>query len=134
MLMRTLRDLAEKQVDFGKESTLSARAYIPLIQKWRNLGHTFHLFYIWLPSADMAVERVAARVRAGGHNIPEATIRRRYEAGRLNFSHIYRPYADRWTVLDNSTSRYRVVAKGEGAIQEVFIKDVWEQIHARTQL
>jgi predicted ABC-type ATPase len=130
LLMKKLRELGEKNVDFGTESTLAGRAYEALIEKWRESGHEFHLFYIWLPSADMAVERVAARVRAGGHNIPEATIRRRYEAGRRNFIHMYRPRADRWTILDNSTPQYRFVAAGEGTTQEVFMPEIWEKIHA----
>ena len=44
-------------------------------------GYQFHLVFLWLPHPDMAVARVAARVREGGHDVPEETIRRRYEAG-----------------------------------------------------
>ena len=59
-------------------------------------GSAYHvvLFFLWLPDADMAVARVANRVRQGGHDIPEATIRRRFEAGLRNF---FRMYARSWT-------------------------------------
>lgn len=78
----------------------------------------------------MAVKRVASRVRAGGHNIPTETILRRYEKGKLNFREIYRPLADSWTVLDNSGPNYQVVARGAGKETEVFLAEIWEQIHA----
>jgi predicted ABC-type ATPase len=50
----------------------------------------------------MAVARVAERVRQGGHDIPEAVIRRRFEAGRINFEQRYRDVVDAWAVYDNS--------------------------------
>lgn len=129
-LMRELRALASKGEDFGTESTLAARAYVPLIDRWRASGYRFHLYYVWLPNADMAVERVAARVRAGGHNIPEATIRRRYDTGRRNFVEAYAPRADFWTVVDNSNSAYKVAAQGGLArTEEIFDAWVWEKIH-----
>lgn len=55
-----------------------------------------------LPSADMAVQRVAERVRQGGHNIPEATIRRRHEAGRRLSTEVYQPLVDQWVLYDNA--------------------------------
>ncbi len=129
-LMRELRSLASKSEDWGTESTLAANAYIPLIEKWRAEGYRFHLYYIWLPSQEMAVERVAARVRAGGHNIPEATIRRRYEAGRRNFVSAYAPRADFWTIINNSAPSYRVAAQGGLAREEqIFDASIWEKIH-----
>lgn len=134
LMMRRLRDLAAKGLDFGTESTLAARAYVPLIEKWRAESYRFHLFYVWLPDAEMAVERVAARVRSGGHNIPPDVIRRRYEKGRRNFIDTYRPRADFWTVLDNSQPNYRVVARGQKAEQneetEIYLPEIWEQINA----
>ena len=128
--MRELRSLATQGVDFATESTLAARAYVPLVERWRANGTRFHLYYVWLPSADMATQRVAARVRAGGHNIPEETIRRRYEMGRRNFINAYAPRADYWTVIDNSNITYQVVAYGGLARKEEIIDaDIWEAIH-----
>ena len=67
-------------------------------------GYLFHLSFFWLPSADMAIERVARRVAAGGHAIPEDVIRRRYERGLDNLFNAYLLAADTW-VLMNNTSR-----------------------------
>ena len=60
------------------------------------------LVFVWLPSADLAVQRVAARVRSGGHDIPEVTIRRRYKAGLQAFFEVYQPLVDHWRLYDNS--------------------------------
>lgn len=129
LMMRRLRELSASGVDFGTETTLAARAFVPFIRKCQDAGYRFNLFYIWLPSADMAVERVAARVRSGGHHIPEDTIRRRYEAGRANFNTLYRPLADAWRVLDNEGDDFRLVAEG-GSNRETTINDAstWERI------
>ena len=68
----------------------------------QGLGYRVELFFLSLPSADMAVQRVAERVRQGGHNIPEATIRRRFEAGRRLLTELYQPLVDQWVVYDNA--------------------------------
>lgn len=131
LMMRRLRELAAKEVSFGTESTLAARAFVPFIQECRNRGYGFKLCYIWLPSVEAAVARVAARVRAGGHAIPEATIRRRYEAGRRNFWQLYAPLADQWVVLDNSQNDFTIVAEGGREVElEVRQMATWRQIIA----
>ena len=68
----------------------------------KKLGYHITLFFLSLPSADFAVNRVAARVAAGGHNIPEATICRRFETVINNFHSTYKALADSWSLYDNS--------------------------------
>ena len=85
--------------------------------------------YFWLNSPELAVERVRARVAAGGHNIPEETIRRRYMAGLHYFFNIYRNMADRWILADNSQIPFRVVAEGQAG--RLTIKD--EQTYSKIQ-
>lgn len=81
---------------------MSGRAYARQIPHWRALGYRVELFFLSLPSADMAVQRVAERVRQGGHNIPENTIRRRYEAGQRLLTEVYQPLVDQWVLYDNA--------------------------------
>lgn len=88
--------------NFAFETTLSGRAYARQIPTWQALGYRVELFFLSLPSADMAVRRVAERVRQGGHNIPEATIRRRFEAGQRLLAEVYQPLVDQWVLYDNS--------------------------------
>lgn len=92
----------EHRVSFAFETTLSGRAYARQIPQWRALGYRVELFFLSLPSADMAVQRVAERVRQGGHNIPENTIRRRYEAGQRLLTEVYQPLVDQWVLYDNA--------------------------------
>ncbi|MEI2615555.1 MAG: zeta toxin family protein [Methylotenera sp.] len=87
---------------FAFETTLSGKIYAKDILEWKKLGYHITLFFLSLPNADFAVNRVAARVAAGGHNIPEATIRRRFKTGLQNFHGFYKSLADSWSLYDNS--------------------------------
>ncbi len=100
-LQTIARHVAERE-SFAFETTLSGRAYARQIPQWQALGYRVELFFLSLPSADMAVQRVAERVRQGGHNIPEATIRRRFEAGRRLLAEVCQPLVDQWVLYDNA--------------------------------
>ena len=71
------------------------------------------MVFIALPSADVAIARVAERVRQGGHPVPQAVVRRRFIAGRENFERIYQGLVDEWRLYDNSGSRPILVDQGE---------------------
>ena len=101
MLLR-LRELAASRADFAFETTLASRTFAPWLRRLQEEGYVVHLIYLWLPSADLAVERVAERVRRGGHAVPEVVVRRRYKRSLSNFFNAYRPLADSWLMLDNS--------------------------------
>ena len=72
-----------------------------------------HIFYLWVPSAELALSRVRDRVLRGGHNIPEAVVRRRFERSIRNFLGQYRPLADRWILFDNSAAALSTIASEE---------------------
>jgi len=84
------------------ETTLSGRRYINMIPRWQEAGYRVKLIFLSLVSVDLAIERVAGRTLQGGHNIPEPTIRRRYDMGKRNFEEIYKPLVDAWVLYDNS--------------------------------
>lgn len=102
IMMRRMQELAASKADFALESTLSSRSLAPWVVRLRAGGYAFHLIFLWLSSADLAVRRVAERVKRGGHDVPEAVVRRRYARGLSNFFNVYRPIADSWLMLDNS--------------------------------
>ena len=85
-------------------------------------GYEVTLMYFWLNSPDLAVSRVRARVEAGGHNIPEETIRRRYYVGISYFFKDYAPLCDRWILADNSKVPFKVVAEG-GRMRPLIIRN-----------
>jgi predicted ABC-type ATPase len=98
IMLARLRELARQ-----RSSSLASRSFAPWIADLMRTGYQFHLVFLWLPHPDIAVARVAARVRTGGHDVPEETIRRRYEAGQSNFFRLYQPMATTWEFWDNST-------------------------------
>jgi predicted ABC-type ATPase len=100
MLLR-LRELAAEHLDFAFETTLASRSFAPWLREQRGAGYRVHVTFLALPSADLAVQRVADRVRRGGHDVPEAVIRRRYEGGLRNFHGLYRDIATSWQLIDN---------------------------------
>ena len=87
--------------DFAFETTLSGLSYLRKIKRWQTLGYQVKLWFLSLPSEDVAVSRVAQRVLQGGHNIPEQVIRRRYQAGLNNFNQRYNRVVDSWMLYDN---------------------------------
>ena len=111
MLLR-IRYLLKRKEDFSIETTLATRSLLKMIREAQEEGYFVTLMYFWLNSPDLAVERVRARVEAGGHNIPEETIRRRYKTGIRYFFKDYAPLCDRWILADNSQVPFRVIAEG----------------------
>ncbi len=102
---RLMLSLIEKRVqsreNFAVETTLSGRGYARRIPRWQQMGYQVVLYYLMLPSPEYAIERVAERVRSGGHDVPADTVRRRFHAGRRNFDQIYRDIVDEWLLFDN---------------------------------
>jgi predicted ABC-type ATPase len=103
IMIGRIAQLASEHVSFAFETTLASRSFKPLLDRMREDGYEFHLIFLWLPSADMAIERVKERVRLGGHDVPAGVVRRRYQRGLMNFFNIYRQIADSWIMLDNSS-------------------------------
>ena len=126
-----LRRLAAARKDFAFETTLASRSLAPWLRELVKVKYCFHLMFLWLPSADFAVARVADRVRLGGHNVPEGTIRRRYERGLRNFFELYQPQATTWRMYDNSyESGVRLIASGEGVkIARIGDEETWKRLN-----
>ncbi len=103
LMLEELDRCAAAGESFAFETTLSGRNYLRRIAEWRRQGYRVSLFFLWLPDAETAIARVAERVRQGGHDIPEPTIRRRFAAGWDNFQKYYKGAVDEWTVYDNWT-------------------------------
>ncbi|MGE3180109.1 MAG: AAA family ATPase [Phycisphaerae bacterium] len=129
-----LHALAARGEDFAFETTLAGRSLAVWLQDDLNpRGYATHLVYLWLPSPELAVARVGARVRMGGHSIPDATIRRRYDRSIQNFVALYRGLVSDWRVYNNGTSEGpRLVAKGSGTRDPVVLRsEDWRRIHER---
>jgi predicted ABC-type ATPase len=136
MLMK-IRHLLRKNEDFAIETTLATRTLLKIVKTAQDAGYTVTLLYFWLNSPELAIQRVKARVEAGGHNIPEETIIRRYHVGIDYFFNIYSPISERWILADNSQVPFRVIAEGSKTDivnirdEETYkkIRDIADQYH-----
>ena len=130
LMLGRLHELLGTGETFALETTLATRIYLPIIAKARAQGYVIRLLFFWLNSPDLAVRRVAAWVCEGGHNIPEPTIRRRYEGGLRQFFQAYRHAVDNWAFIDNSNGAGVPVAESNGDDPVVFNKFVWQSLTA----
>jgi predicted ABC-type ATPase len=130
IMIERLQQLAADQEDFAFETTLASKTFARWIQSLKQTGYTFHLFFLWLPSPEFAIARVAERVRMGGHNVPEVTIRRRYHAGLKNFFGMYQQLADTWRIYDNSSpGSPRLLSSGKRTINTTVVDtQLWESL------
>lgn len=111
MVMR-IKYLLDRKEDFCIETTLSSRTLTNTIEIARQYGYSITILFFWIENVELAISRVKARVTAGGHNVPEATIRRRYRSGLRHFFEDYMPMSDRWMLADNTTVPFKLVAQG----------------------
>lgn len=102
LMLEEIDNYVDRGDSFAIETTLSGRSYVRRIREWRSMEYHVHLVFLQLKTVTLAIERVAQRVKHGGHNIPEDVIRRRFEAGRFNFSEIFSPIVNSWARYDNS--------------------------------
>jgi predicted ABC-type ATPase len=113
LMLREIETCVVRGESFSFETTLSGVAYAKHIEAWRAAGYHVSLFFLALPSPEMAIARVAERVRQGGHDIPEPVIRRRFAAGRRNFEDRYRFVVDAWALYDNAGEEPVLIEWGE---------------------
>lgn len=132
IMLARLRELARQRTTFAFETTLASRSFAPWLADLIRTGYQFHLVFLWLPNPDIAVARVEARVREGGHDVPEETIRRRYDASLTNFFRLYQPMARTWKLCDNSEAPItKLIAAGEFSLaHQVVDRPIWERIQA----
>lgn len=126
IMLDHLHELAARRRSFSFETTLSARTYAPWLAQLRDTGYVVHLFYYWLENPELSINRVAERVRAGGHHVPDDTIRRRYSRSVRNFLDLYRPVVTTWQVYDNSNGRARLIAFNNSYFDTILDPDRWE--------
>jgi predicted ABC-type ATPase len=112
LVLRELSRLADARLDFGFETTFSGLTYVRRIRAWQRAGYRVEMVYLRLRSPQLALRRIAARVRQGGHDVPRSDVVRRFARSWENFERVYRPLADSWTIYDNSGRAPRLLEKG----------------------
>ena len=109
LYLAELDRLAQTRADFAFETTLSGQMLLSRLKRWKAAGYRIEIIFLRLPSPRIALRRIAARVKQGGHDVPRADVVRRFARGWDNFQTAYRSLADAWTVYDNSGDAPRLL-------------------------
>lgn len=112
MVLREIDRLASEGLDFAFETTLSGLIYGRRLQSWKKAGYRIEIVYLQLKSTQLALRRIAARVKQGGHDVPRSDVERRFSRSWENFQGVYRPLADSWAVYENSARVPKLLEKG----------------------
>lgn len=129
LMLKRIRELLGREESFAIETTLATRSYINLIHQAHAKGYVVTLVFFWLRSPELALQRIAERVKSGGHDIPTPTARRRYVAGIDNLFNLYATEVDCWYIYDNSVNpRIKIAEGGKDASGRVMNPELFTQI------
>ena len=128
LLLTRWRELLAARQNFGFESTLSGRTYATMLRQARQAGYSVRLSYLWLPDIKLCLRRVRQRVRMGGHDVPEADVRRRFLPSLRNFFSLYLPLADEALLFQAVSQPPQLVARWSGPEAVVEKPEIYEAI------
>ncbi len=113
LFLAELDRLAKARQNFAFESTLSGLTYVSRLKRWKSAGFHIEIAFLRLASSELALRRIASRVKQGGHNVPQADVLRRFHRGWKNFESIYKSLADVWAVYDNSGKGLELIERSK---------------------
>lgn len=130
LMLRRIEDLLNAGEDFAIETTLATRSYTNLVHRAHQEGYKVQLIFLWIESIEQAKERVAQRVREGGHDIQPEVIERRYKKGIYNLINLYLPICDNVIVANNTLSKLQIIVEKEESEADLRItnEEMWNQI------
>jgi predicted ABC-type ATPase len=129
IMLQRIEQLIKSKIDFAIETTLSSKNYLSKAKEWQKQGYEIILIFFWLNSPSLAIERIAERVRKGGHFIPGDIVIRRYHRGLKNLFNHFIPLSDYWLLIDNSKESPIIIAEGIKDIElEIFYEDIWTKL------
>ncbi len=133
LVLQQINEFAERDIDFAFETTLSGKLYVNLLKKLKTKGYALHLFFLWIPSPELAIARIKDRVAEGGHNVPDEDVRRRFSRGIYNLFKLYEPLLDSWMLFDNSKAKPVLIAKKRYGHEEVFQDELFKIVKKDTR-
>lgn len=130
IMLQRIDELLPQKVDFAIETTLATRSYVQLVHRAQALGYKVHLIFFYLETEEQAIQRVAQRVKEGGHNIPEEDIRRRFKRGIYNLMNLYLPICDSVLVYNNVRTPAQIVARKRSKADtiELIEPEMWNNL------
>lgn len=123
-----IEHLAKNRESFALETTLSGVRLAQRLMRLQQAGYKLHLVYLWLPTIDLAINRVRRRVSLGGHDINDDVVRRRFVRSLRNLTEVYLPIVESWRVYDNAEADARMIAKGGGGTETIMDSAKWQSI------
>ncbi len=132
-VLERIAESTKARQDFAFETTLSGRTYVPLLRAVKQVGFRLHMFYLWIPSPDLALLRIRDRVESGGHNVPERDVRRRFSRTIANLFTLYRPLLDTLRFFDNSSDEPRLIFRDLAGKTEAFDLGLYRKISTINQ-
>lgn len=131
LMLEEIDFYAKRRESFGFETTLSGRSYLNLIRHLKKLRYEVHFFFLWVPTVSLALTRVSARVSEGGHDVPEAVVRRRFDRSIRNFLRHYRPLGDSWILFDNAGAKPAVIAFEKQGRLRIMNREIYDTLNTR---
>lgn len=131
LMLEEIQLYVKRGEDFGFETTLAGRSYLGLLRRIKKRGYKVHFFFLLIPTVDLALTRIRARVLDGGHDIPERVVRRRFPRSIQNFVLEYRPLADSWILFDNSGAAPKVVAFDKDGRHRILDAELYKAVTSR---
>lgn len=128
MMLDEIEFLARRGADFGFETTLSGRTHLTLISDLKRRRYLVHLFFLWVPTVELALSRVKGRVMKGGHDVPAAVVYRRFRRSITNFFRRYRALADTWILFDNSAATPDIIAFEKDRKLRIIRKELYDRL------
>ncbi len=128
LVLQQIHGFAAAGVAFAFESTLAGRAYINLFKELEKKGYKLHLFFLWIPNAELAIVRIKDRVAEGGRNVPSQDVRRRFKRSISNFFKLYQPLLNSWMLFNNAEVTPTLIAKTKNGQTIVINQQLFDQI------
>lgn len=128
LVLEQICSLAGKNVDFAFETTLSGKSYISFINELKKKNYSINIFFLWIPGAELALNRIKDRVAAGGHDVSAVDVKRRFRRGIYNFFRYYKPLADTWLLFNNADVAPKLIAREKDGQIDVIDNEAFEKI------
>jgi len=128
LVLKQIQEFSDRGVDFAFETTLSGKSYVKLFSDLKAKEYALHLFFLWIPSAELAIARIKDRVVEGGHHVPAEDVRRRFARGINNFFNLYEPQLFTWMLFNNSKTKPVLIAKRRNGHVEVIDEALFKVI------
>lgn len=130
IMIQRIDELLGEKADFAIETTLATRSYVQLVHRAQSAGYKVHLLFFCLESPEQAIQRVAQRVKEGGHNVPAEVIRRRFQLGISNLVNLFIPICNSVLVFNNVKTPAQLIARKEEKLSRIEIvePEMWNQL------